>query len=376
MKVLIIRTHGSVVNLNTYNSQDLGMARAMLRRGIQCDIVYFGGKQPTHIQSIETKDGIVELFWVKGISIALNGVFFGLKKIVKEYDVIQVGDYDQLTSIYLAFFSKCRERVVLYHGPYLCDYNKKYRLKCKAVDAIPLSKKRKAVLPCFTKSVLAEDFLRERGFKNIKTVGVGLDTERFDGVDDFPTPELSDILRKINGKPTLLYIGLIEPRRNTKFLIEILASVKKRVPDINMVLVGKGENEYKTEVFELAARLDVKDNIEYVESLKQTQLPFIYKESSMFLLPSSYEIFGMVLMEAMYYELPVMTTKNGGSLTLIDDQCGYIKDLNVNSWAKDICNLLTDKKKMIAMGEHGKEIVKKKCSWDRIVEEMIKNYPV
>ena len=375
MKLLIIRTHGSVVNLNTYNSQDLGMARAMLQKGIQCDIVYFGGKEKTHIQEIDTKEGKVLLYWVKGISLALNGIFFGLGKIVNQYDVIQVGDYDQFTSIWYAFFSRYRKKVVLYHGPYLCDYNRKYRMKCRLIDSIPLSKKIKESLPCFAKSILAEDFLRDRGFRNITTVGVGLDTERFDGLDTNPSPDVENILKRTNDHPFLLYVGLLEPRRNTKFLIELLAELNRNAKDLSLVLIGRGEEEYKSQVFELAKSLGVSDNVLYLESLKQSQLPFLYRKAAMFLLPSSYEIFGMVLMEAMYYEIPVITTQNGGSLTLIDSASGIVCDLDINEWKEQIIRILRDAKYRKQIGINGKKMVEEKCSWDVITSKMIKNYP-
>ncbi len=375
MKILIVRTHGSVVNLNTYNSQDLGMAKAMLRKGIQCDIVYYGGNQRTHIQEIKTKDGTVLLYWVRGISIALNGIFFGLNKIIREYDVVQVGDYDQLTSIWLSFFSRQRKKTVLYHGPYLCEYNRKYRRKSKVVDILPLSKRIKDSLPCFTKSILAEDFLRSRGYKNVTTVGVGLDTERFEGVDKESSEELDNLLTKISKRPTLLYIGLLEPRRNIIFLVELLAALKSELPNVCLAMVGKGKEDYKRQVFTLAEELNVIEDIFYVESLKQSQLPFLYKEASAFLLPTSYEIFGMVLMEAMFYEIPVITTKNGGSLTLIDSDSGCICDLDINQWKRQIIKILGDKRFRKKIGVHERKTIEEKCSWDVITSKMIQSYP-
>ena len=248
-------------------------------------------------------------------------------------------------------------------------------MKCRLIDSIPLSKKIKESLPCFAKSILAEDFLRDRGFRNITTVGVGLDTERFDGLDTNPSPDVENILKRTNDHPFLLYVGLLEPRRNTKFLIELLAELNRNAKDLSLVLIGRGEEEYKSQVFELAKSLGVSDNVLYLESLKQSQLPFLYRKAAMFLLPSSYEIFGMVLMEAMYYEIPVITTQNGGSLTLIDSASGIVCDLDINEWKEQIIRILRDAKYRKQIGINGKKMVEEKCSWDVITSKMIKNYP-
>lgn len=59
--------------------------------------------------------------------------------------------------------------------------------------------------------------------------------------------------------------------------------------------------------------------------MEQKYLSGVYNLADFFLLPTEYEIFGMVLLEAMYYKTVVLTTDNGGSSTLIDNgRNGYI----------------------------------------------------
>ena len=53
-------------------------------------------------------------------------------EIVKKYDVIQVHEYDQITSWW--YYAYGKKPVVVYHGPYYHDFNKKYNLKCKIFD--------------------------------------------------------------------------------------------------------------------------------------------------------------------------------------------------------------------------------------------------
>ncbi|MFR9081560.1 MAG: glycosyltransferase family 4 protein [Coprococcus comes] len=55
----------------------------------------------------------------------------------------------------------------------------------------------------------------------------------------------------------------------------------------------------------------------------------------------------MVLLEAMYYGLPVFTTYNGGSSTLINNENGIIiENTDCNEWSEKIVKVLSDKKRM------------------------------
>lgn len=82
--------------------------------------------------------------------------------------------------------------------------------------------------------------------------------------------------------------------------------------------------------------------------MQQEELSNIYKISDIFLLPTEYEIFGMVLLEAMYFGLPVITTYNGGSSTIIENgKNGFIcSKLDKAEWKEIVCDLLNDTNKL------------------------------
>lgn len=86
----------------------------------------------------------------------------------------------------------------------------------------------------------------------------------------------------------------------------------------------KGKQNYVAMCKEKLIELGLENDVIYREKLEQKYMPAIYQASDAFLLPTRYEIFGMVLLEAMYYGLPVFTTYNGGSSTLINNENGII----------------------------------------------------
>lgn len=88
--------------------------------------------------------------------------------------------------------------------------------------------------------------------------------------------------------------------------------------------------------------LGIKNRVIYKESLEQKYMPTVYQLCDAFSLPTRYEIFGMVLLEAMYYGLPTFTTYNGGFSTLMNQENGVIiNSMDVNEWSKKIIQVLT-----------------------------------
>ena len=300
-------------------------------------------------------------------------MFYNLSSILSNYDVIQVSEYDQITSLYFAFFSNLKNKVVIYHGPYISLFNKKYQLKCELTHFLPIRKKLKESIPVFAKSKLAKQFLEKYGMKNIVVTGVGLDTERFCCSEKHI--ETKRVLDGIHNGKILLYIGKIEPRRNILFLIKLLAELKKENSEIKLLLIGDGSQNYVEECFLLIDKLNLRDNLIYVKKLDQSQLSYIYKKADVFLLPTSYEIFGMVLMEAMYYKLPTITTYNGGSDALIENNVnGIVLELDINLWKENILNILNNEAVGTNMGIKARETIVNNFLWDNVVDKMLPTY--
>ena len=143
----------------------------------------------------------------------------------------------------------------------------------------------------------------------------------------------------------LIYVGALSDRKNYPFILEVYKRVLADNPDIKLVLIGKGEQKY---VQKYLGRLSENEiaGIYRLERIDNAQLKYIYPLAKAFLLPSKLEIFGMVLLEAMYLGAPVVTSWNGGSSTLIDGKgTGLIvKEFDVDKWNKAVQRYLDDEK--------------------------------
>lgn len=190
------------------------------------------------------------------------------------------------------------------------------------------------------KSRLAKEFLISKGIKEnrISVCGVGIDADAFLKSDfsEIP-PEISKI-SSIECGIKLLYIGKIEPRRNCLFLIDVLNKLREKGVDAKLIIVGSGKEDYLAKFDAHINELKLGDYIYKINAAEQKYLSYIYQNTDVFLLPTIYEIFGMVLLEAMYFGKPVITTQNGGSDMLIQNgKTGIIEpEFNAEKWAKDI----------------------------------------
>lgn len=372
MKILIIRTYPDELNINNYNCQELGLAKALVKEGNICDIVLYTSKKKNYEEEIIIDDKRkIHIYYLKAKKF-LKNIFFdkrNLNNIIKDYDIVQVAEYDQIGNIKI---KKMAKKMIIYHGPYSSKFTKGYNLKCKVSDFIYLFHKDYKNTPCIAKSKLAEEFLRKKGFKNVTTIGVGLDNARFNE----KVNKNQKVIELENAKKDeklryLLYIGKIERRRNTLFLINLLNEINKTKNNVKLILIGKGESKYIEKVKNEIEKYNLDDKIIYIEKMKQEELSNIYKISDIFLLPTEYEIFGMVLLEAMYFGLPVITTYNGGSSTIIENgKNGFIEDININKWKDIILKNLYNK----VVSVNAKKTIEDNYIWNKLSQKLIEAY--
>ena len=373
MKILLVRTFPTVMDPNNYNSQEVGLARAFVRAGHICDIVYYCGKDPARDQVVEVPGSsqTITIHWLPGFGLLKNGFFKGLRPLLDRYDVLQAAEYDQLTSQWLYLHPGPRV-VTLYHGPYQSEFTKGYNLRCRVFDWVFNRRKKNAAVACFAKSRMAAEFLRSKGFSKVESVGVGLDLDTLKAGYD------PQIRPRTAAQPEfrLLYIGVLEERRNIHFLLEVLAKAAQVLPQVRLTLVGKGAPAYREDCFAHAKQLGVWDRIDYQEKVPQDQVYKLYQQANLFVLPTQYEIFGMVLLEAMFYGLPVLTSHNGGSDLLVQNgENGFVcSEFRAEDYVQVMQRLAESPEEQLRIGQAAHKTVAEEFTWDRIADRMLDVY--
>jgi glycosyltransferase involved in cell wall biosynthesis len=162
--------------------------------------------------------------------------------------------------------------------------------------------------------------------------------------------ELHEIRNTYNlPKEFILYVGTIEKRKN---LLKLVQALHKGNISIPLVAVGK-ETEYTKLVHQYIAKNNLK-NIQFFSFVPNSDLPGLYQLANLFIYPSSYEGFGIPILEALNSGVPVIAGKGscleetGGPNSL------YINPYDLEAFSHAIKTALEDndlRKKMIGKGK-------------------------
>lgn len=377
MKILIIRTWPSLLDVqeNTYNIQELGLAKALNRRGHQTDILFWtdGEERVLTIPVEGTKP--IHVLYRHGKAVLKNVWFSCVKELAPQYDILQTAEYNQVFSCYLA--GKYPHKTVVYHGPYDAPFNRNYNRMIRVVDLFFPQRYRKYHTTFLAKSKLAKQFLVHHGLNEtqVQTVGVGVDAELFQSYQSGMT-ETEQRMRAQKTGLKLLYIGRIEPRRDPGFLLQILHEVLKQGRQVKLYIIGDGSADAVQQTEQKIAQMGLTEHVCWQRKAPQSRLRGVYEQADFFLLPTEYEIFGMVLLEAMYFETVVLTTPNGGADMLIQNgKNGMVLDkTSAAHWAQTICKLARDPAQMQQMGRTAHETIARHYTWDALAERFEQAY--
>jgi glycosyltransferase involved in cell wall biosynthesis len=371
-KILYIRNFASKVDINTYNLQEIGFGKALVRKGYDCDIVYYTDESESHEQTIYTyRENRLSIIWMPALKFLSNGIYLKVlkKSFLDKYDYIITTEYNQIMTYLLSIL--CKDKLILYHGPYR-DNSKK--LVQKVYDMFFRKTIAKNVKYVFAKSKLAEAYLRSKGFKKVQTLGVGLDTSRFESGELVDVPnEIKERLDNIRNKKVLLYVGKLEERRNIKFLFNVFYKLRKLNEDVSLLVVGDGKQDDVEAYFMYAKQLGIEHDINHIKKVSQEHLKYIYEKADVFLLPTKYDPFGMVLLESMYFGVPIVSSVNGGAVTIIDNETNgfIIETFDEDVWVNKISLLLENESLKAQFSNNGKKNIRKNYIWDVIAEKLL-----
>lgn len=90
--------------------------------------------------------------------------------------------------------------------------------------------------------------------------------------------------------------------------------------------------------------------------------------ADLFVLPSKYEIFGMVMLESLYFGVPVLSSKTAGSLEILkNEKLGKIVELEENRWINEIQYMLSQEYNPSDM----KNYIEQNHNWDILAKKYL-----
>lgn len=270
----------------------------------------------------------------------------------RSYDVYIIASITESTvfSVLLTWFTaKLRRKPLIFWSEFVeTDYHaENYPLKRRIGD-IYRRRIAKDADRCIAFSKMNEQHLLNLGVdeeKIIRTAQI-MPVEQMANVDDVDESGIKNTERT-----TVLSLCYL---RQNKGISELVRAFKKLNPD-DAELIIAGDGPQMQHLQELASGIE---NIRFTGYIEEPKKARIYDASDVFVLPTKWDSWGLVVNEAMYHGLPVITTESAGSKELIDGNGFVVEPGDVSALEEALDRLLADAELRIEMGERSKEIIK------------------
>ncbi len=211
--------------------------------------------------------------------------------------------------------------------------------------------------------------------QRISIVPPGVDLQRFATISRKKAKQCVGLDR--DGQ-NILFVGRIEPLKGIDTLLQAIGILRERSPHVlnavSVTIVG-GDPNADTLDAEMARlqtmreALGLQELVTFVGSKDQMMLPFYYAASEIVVMPSHYESFGLVALEAMAMGTPVIASEVGGLAHLVrDGVTGYhVPSRDPLAMAQKMFALLNDSVEQWQMGASARAYARK-YAWSQIVD--------
>lgn len=361
MKLGIIRLYmGKSGNLGYYNVQEIGLAKALIKKQIKTDIFFMSDNKEVSIRMI--KEGI-RIIYIPAKKIGNHGIIN--PKFILDYnlDIVHLlSDNQLMVPKFIKFCDKNKIPVYNYVGTIYSDTNNK--VKKKFLDILSqrnIKYFKKSMI--IAKTMDVKNVLESNGVKNVKLIPVGLDLNIIPNINNSKL-ELRQEIRLPSDKKILIFVGRLEEYKNPLKAIEIMKELSKKSSNYYLVMIGKGS--MKDKVIDLIDKYNLTNSIQIIEKIENSKIHNYYRASDIFVNLNDKEIFGMSILEAMYQECVVIAVKAPGPNFIIENNEDgiIIENFDYKTWAKKIEDVFEyDEIKF-----NSKNKILKFFNWDSIVE--------
>jgi len=172
----------------------------------------------------------------------------------------------------------------------------------------------------------------------------------------------------------ILYIGTLQPRKNIPFLIEAVAVLRKRIPDIELVLVGNRQGYHVDPGIERALETTgMTDYVSFPGYIADQDLVSVIRLATVFAFPSFYEGFGIPILEALSQEVPVVASDIPSLREVAGDGALYFDPRSIASCEEKLYTLCTDSDQRVRGISAGKNQILL-FSWEKSVLSLLAVY--
>lgn len=289
---------------------------------------------------------------------------FSLSK--ESFDIIHTHIPTPWSADWSNIFSKLKRKplVITYHNDIIGNGFADYIARFYNASALKSLLKEADKIIITQPNYLHSSLYLEDYSDKIEVIPNGVDVEKFKPIN---------ITKEKN---TLFFLSLLDEFHKYKgldYLLKALIKVKKEIPDIKLIVGGKGVLlDYYSDLTE---KFGLKDNVEFHGFIPDEKIVEYYNKCNVFVLPSissKQEGFGIVVLEALACETPVISTEIVGVAADVEksDSGIIVPPKDVDELADAIIKMLSDDHKLKKMGKNGRIFVEKSYTWFKVAKMM------
>lgn len=190
-----------------------------------------------------------------------------------------------------------------------------------------------------------QETLQQFSSSAIVTIPNGIDLAQIQAIQPF-TPFTN---------PTVFYVGMLNKRKGVDDLIQAMPSVKNEIKDVRVYIAGTGPEENKLKM--LVKRLGLEENVRFLGYITDEKKISYMKSTDVFVLPTYWESFPLVLLEAMASGRPIITTDIcGNPSAVVDGVNGFlVKPGDWRHLSEKLMCLFKNKELFVKMSEESKK---------------------
>jgi len=299
--------------------------------GIQCIVIHGGATKPPINDNIKTynRSFDLNLFRLKRIfSISILGKFKAFMPslpfvIMKEKpDIIHVHGYSFLYTIIGGLISYIFKipSVLTIHG--MQDYSIHSSSISRILPYIYDETLGRASLLLYNRLIAISSDVRTDIIKH------GINTEKIElipnGVDsDYYSKIPNYSLNKMEKKPFILCVGRLEERKGFQFMIRALPTIIKKIGSINLIIIG-ADAGYGDYLKKLVKELKLENYVRLLGYVSEDVKLQALHSAAIVVIPSIREPFGLIVLEAMAADRPVVATSAGGIVDIVKNNSAIL----------------------------------------------------
>jgi glycosyltransferase involved in cell wall biosynthesis len=170
----------------------------------------------------------------------------------------------------------------------------------------------------------------------------------------------------------IAFLGRLDPIKGLENLIEACALVAARGLQFELSIAGAGDSAYEASLRELVARHGLDRRVSFVGEVHEGDKAGFFAKTNVFVLPSHSENFGLVVLEALAHEVPVIASDRTPWSALDREGCGVSTSNQPEPLAAAIQGM--QQRDLHVMGKRGRAWVAEKFAWGAVGLQMIGLY--